>query len=80
MRIGLVELTEPSDAINYKPVLNTAFYKLLYTSFYCLYLCRTKSFVLNTELYFNFFLIWFGLTFSVTVFKILCFWAFFVRL
>ena len=53
MRIGLVELTEPSDAINYKPVLNTAFYKL--HIFLLFIFMQNKTFVLNTELYFNFF-------------------------
>ena len=55
--IRLVEVTEPSDTLNYNPFfLNIALYKLFYTYFYCFYLCGTKSFVLKTELYFTFFL------------------------
>ena len=58
--IRLIELTEPSGTLNYKPFLNSAFYTLFYTfirftSFYCLYLSVSKSFVLKTELYFKFF-------------------------
>ena len=35
--------------------LNVANYKLLYTYFYCLCFCATKSFFLKTKLYFTFF-------------------------
>ena len=45
--IGLIGLTESSDTLNYKSVLNIAFYKLFYTYCYCLYLCGTKYFVLK---------------------------------
>ena len=58
METWLTELTESSDISNYKPILNIAFYKGFTTHFYRLYLCRAKSFLLKTELYFYFF--WFG--------------------
>ena len=57
--IRLIELTKSSDTLNYMPFLSTAFIKLFYAYFYCLYLCGTKSFVLKTVPYFTFFL--FGL-------------------
>ena len=47
--IGLTEITELSDILNYKPFfklnnLNNAFYKLFYMHFKCVYLLGTKSF------------------------------------
>ena len=59
MGIGLIELTEPSDTLNYKAILNIAFYELFYLYFYCLYFCGTKSSVLKTGLISYFFdLVW----------------------
>ena len=55
MKLGLIELTELSDTLNYKPFLNITFYKLFYTHFYCLYLCGKNSFVLKIELCFTLF-------------------------
>ena len=78
--IGLIELTDPSDTLNYKPFLNIAFYKLFYVYFYCSYLRGTKSFVLKTELYLTFF--WFGLGWhSLLQYELFCVsGAFFISL
>ena len=67
VRIGLAELTEPSDIQIISGFLNIAFYKLLYTYFCFLYLCGTKSFL------FQIFQIGFGVAFLATVLKVQCF-------
>ena len=62
--IELIELTE-RDLLDYrqffkhcKKITNFKHYKLFYT-YFCLFLCGAKSFVLKTNLYFNFFwLVW----------------------
>ena len=61
VEIWLIELTEPSDPLNYKPFFQHCILQFCYFTciFSCLYLCGTNSFVLKTELYFTFF--WFGL-------------------
>ena len=80
--IGLIELNEPSDTLNYRPFFKHCILQTVLHIFFCLHLCGTKSFVLKTKLYFTFFffLIWFGLAFVVTVLKVLCFWCSFIRL
>ena len=52
--IWLIELTEPSETLDYKTFSNIIFYRRFYTSFYCLYLWGTKYFVRKTWLYFIF--------------------------
>ena len=59
--LELIELPEPSDTFNLTCFLNITFYKLFNTNIYYLYLYGSKSFVLKNELYFIYFLIWFGL-------------------
>ena len=46
--IWLIELTEPSETLDYKTFSNIIFYRRFYTYFYCLYLCGTKYFVRKT--------------------------------
>ena len=72
----LVKLYEKSDTLSYKPFLNNGFYKLVYKHFYCLCLreAKTVSHILHI-LHLPYCLIWFGVTFGVTVFKVLCFWC-----
>ena len=71
MGIGLIELTEPSNILNYKPFFKHCILQNILQYFYCLYLRGTKSTVLKTEQYFTSFLIWFGLAFDVTVLKVI---------
>ena len=68
--IGLIELTESSDTLIYKPCLKITFYRLFYTYFYYVYLCGTNAWTV-----FYIFLIWFRVAFGVTVLKALCFWC-----
>ena len=60
MGIISLPLTEPSDPLNYKPIFKHCILQTVLHIF-LLYFCRTKSFVLKTELYFTFFdLVLFG--------------------
>ena len=51
----LIELTEGSDTLDYKPFFKYCILKSFYTYFYGLYLCKTKFVFEKTELYFVFF-------------------------
>ena len=55
--------------------LNTGFYKLVYTYFYCLCLCETKVAVQINRAVFYISLIWFWGAFGITVLKVSCFWC-----
>ena len=63
--IGLIELNEPSDTLNYRPFFKHCILQTVLHIFFCLHLCGTKSFVLKTKLYFTFFfffdLVWVGI-------------------
>ena len=72
--IELIELTDPSDTLNHRPFFKHYILQTVLHVLFCFYLCETKPFVLKTELYL-YFLIWFELTFSVTVLNVLCFWC-----
>ena len=66
----LIGLTEPSDILNYKPffkhcILQTVLHLLVWN----------KIFYSKTWAVFYIFFIWFGVAFSVTIFKVLCFWC-----
>ena len=50
VEIGLIELTEPFDTLNYKPFFKHYIFQLFYTYFYCFYFCGTKSFFVKTRL------------------------------
>ena len=73
--IGLTELTEPSDTLNYKLFFKHCILQTVLHGFYCLYLCGTKSFVLKPEPYFTFFfdLVWGGI--QCYSLKVLRFWC-----
>ena len=55
--VWLIELTEPSNPLHYKPFFKHCILHTILHVFLLLYLCETKSFVLKTEQYF----FWFGL-------------------
>ena len=63
--MSLVDLTEPSDPLNYKSVYKNWILQIILHVFYGLYLCGTKSFVLKTELFFTFF--WYGLVWHLVL-------------
>ena len=72
MGIGLIEHTEPSDTLTYKPffklyILQTILHVLLLFIFVWNRIFRSKSRALCYT-----FLIWVGLAFGVTVLKALC--------
>ena len=72
MEIGLIELTEPSDTLTYKPffklyILQTILHVLLLFIFVWNRIFRSKGRALCYT-----FLIWVGLAFGVTVLKALC--------
>ena len=51
----LIEITEPSDTLNYRSFFRHCILPTVLHVFFCLYMCETKHFVLKTELYFTFF-------------------------
>ena len=52
--IGLIELTEPSDTLNYKPFFKHCILETILHIFSLLTFVWNKIFVLKTELYFTF--------------------------
>ena len=60
--------TEPSDTVNYKLFFKLYFFQIFCTLFLLFIFVWTKSFVLKTELYFFYYLV-----FGVTILKVLCF-------
>ena len=63
VRIGLIELNEPSNALNYKSFLNIEFYKLFYTFLFFIFASKKIFFFKRTELHFIYYfdLVWDGI-------------------
>ena len=57
--LRLIEITEPSDTLNYKPFFKYWILQTILHVFLLFVFCGTKYFVLKTELHFTFF--WFDL-------------------
>ena len=74
VKIGLIELTEPSDTLNYKPFFKHCILQTILHEFLLFIFVWKIYFVLRTESYFTFFFfIWFEVAFGSTVLKVLCF-------
>ena len=73
VKIGLIELIEPSGTLQYKPFFKHCILQtILHELYYCLYFLGIRFFVLKTELLF--FIFWFGWgTICVTILNFLKF-------
>ena len=72
--IGLIELTESSDTLNYKPFFKECILKTILHVFFIVYICVKQNLLfykLSCIVYI--FLIWFGLAFGVIVVMVLLF-------
>ena len=74
--IGLIELTEPSDTLNYKPFFNHCILQTILHIFLLLIFLWNIIFCFKNWAVFYIFLILLEMVFSVTVLKILWFWFF----
>ena len=70
---GLIELTEPSDTLNYKLFFKHCYLQTILHAFLLLIFVWNKIFCSKNWAVFYNFLIWFGLTFGVVVLKALYF-------
>ena len=76
MEIGLLELIEPPDTLNYKPLFkNCMLQTILQIFFLLLIFAWNKIFGLKNWAVFYICLAWFGVAFSGTVLNVLCFWC-----
>ena len=75
LRIGLIELTEHSDTLNYKPFFKNCVLQTILHIFLLFIFVWNKIFCSKNWAVFYTFLIWFVVAFSVTVLKVLCFWC-----
>ena len=76
MEIGLLELIEPSDTLNYKPFFtNCMLQTILQISFLLFIFSWNKIFGSKNWAVFYIYLAWFGMAFNVTVLNVLCFFC-----
>ena len=79
MRICLIELTEPSDTLNYKPFFKHCILETILHVFLLFTFVWNKIFCSKNWAVFYSFSIWFEVAFDVTVLKAVCFWSSFYK-
>ena len=77
--IELIELTEPSDTLNYKPFFKHWILQNILHVFLFFIFAWSKIFCSKNSAVFYIFLIWLCVAFVITVLKILCFWCSFYK-
>ena len=73
MGIGLIELIEPSDVLNYKLFFKHCILQTVSYVFILFILVWNKIFCSNSWVVFYIYLLWFVVAFDVTVLMVLCF-------
>ena len=73
--IGLIELSEHSDTLNYKPFFKNCILQTVLHIFLLFMFVWNKTFCSKNWAVFYIFLIWFVVAFGVTLLKVLCFWC-----
>ena len=73
--MGLIELTEPSDTLNYKLFFKHCILQTILHVFFLFIFVWNKILCSKNWAVFYIFLIWLGVAFGVTVLKFLCSWC-----